>query len=65
MNEIPVSQKYILTVEEASAYFHIGVNRLRRLISQHRDADWVLWNNTHATIKRLKFERYIDAQNAI
>ena len=65
MTEIPVCQKYILTVEEAAAYFHIGVNRLRRLISQHRDADWVLWQNTHATIKRQKFERFIDSLNAI
>lgn len=63
--EVPVWQKYVLSVEEAAAYFHIGVNRLRRLISQHKNADWLLWNQTHAQIKRCKFEQFIDSVNAL
>lgn len=43
----------------------IGINRLRKLIHQHKDADWVLWNQTHAQIKRKKFEQYIDSINSI
>ena len=63
--EIPVSEKYVLSLEEASLYFHIGINRLRKLVSQHKDADWVLWIQTHAVIKRKKFEQYIDALNTL
>lgn len=63
--EIPVSEKYVLSLEEASLYFHIGINRLRKLVTQHKDADWVLWIQTHAAIKRKKFEQYIDALNTL
>lgn len=64
-NDIPICEKYVLSVEEASKYFRIGVNRLRKLIHQHKDADWVLWNQTHAQIKRVKFEQFIDSINSI
>ena len=30
-NDIPVWEKYTLTIEEASKYFRIGENKLRRL----------------------------------
>ena len=63
--EIPVWEKYVLSTEEASSYFNIGINKLRRLINDHKDADWVLWNASHACIKRLKFERFIDSINAV
>lgn len=62
---IPICEKYVLSVEEASLYFHIGVNRLRRLINQHKTADWVLWNQSHARIKRKKFEQFIDSLNTL
>ena len=63
--DIPICEKYILSVEEAAAYFHIGVNRLRRLIKENNSADWVLWNQTHASIKRKKFEQFIDSINTL
>ena len=63
--KIPICEKYVLSVEEAALYFHIGVNRLRKLISQHKTADWVLWNQTHAKIKRKKFEQFIDSLNTL
>ena len=28
---VPIHEKYLLTMKEASAYFNIGVKRLRRL----------------------------------
>ena len=63
--EIPFWEKYVLSLEEASLYFHIGINRLRSLVSEHKNADWILWINTHANIKRKKFEQYIDSLNAL
>ena len=33
-NDIPVWEKYTLTIEEASKYFRIGENKLRRLAEE-------------------------------
>ena len=63
--EIPFWEKYVLSIEEASLYFHIGINRLRSLVNEHKNADWILWINTHAGIKRKKFEQFIDSLNAL
>ncbi len=63
--EIPFWERYTLSIEEAAAYFRIGENKLRKLVSENPNADFVLWNNTRAQIKRKKFENYIDRINLI
>ena len=63
--EIPFWEKYTLSIEEAAAYFRIGENKLRKIVSENPDADFILWNNTRAQIKRKKFEDYIDSINVI
>lgn len=65
MIEIPIWEQYTLSIEEAAAYFKIGENKLRRIISENRDADFILWNGTRAQIKRKKFEEYVDKLSAI
>ena len=60
MREIPVSEKYTLTVGEAAAYFRIGENKLRRLIADNPGADYLLWNGVRAQFKRKKFEEFVD-----
>jgi hypothetical protein len=60
MIELHPAEKYTLSLEEAAAYFHIGINKLRRLISNNEEADWVLRNGSHTYIKRVKFEQLID-----
>ena len=62
---IPVWEKHMLSTEEASEYFHIGINKLRRIISLNPTAEWVLWNGSHAYIKRQKFEQFIDRIDSI
>ena len=62
---VPVWNKYLLTLEEASSYFHIGINKMRRLVTQNKNASWVLWNSNRALIKRKTFEEYIDRINAL
>lgn len=63
--EIPLWQKYTLTVEEASRYFRIGQAKLRRMISENEDADFILWNGNRPQIKRKLFEEYVDQLNVI
>lgn len=65
MVEIPIWKKYTLSIEEAAAYFRIGENKLRKIIAENPDADFVLWNGTRSQIKRKKFEEYIDKLNVI
>lgn len=63
--EIPLWQKYTLTVEEASRYFRIGQAKLRRIISENEDADFILWNGNRPQVKRKLFEEFVDKLNVI
>jgi excisionase family DNA binding protein len=62
---VPIWEKYTLSIEEAAAYFNIGEGRIRNMINENKNADYVMWKGTHAQIKRLKFEKYIDSVNVI
>ena len=62
---IPPWERYTLSVEEAAIYFRIGENKLRKIISENQDADFILWNGNRPQIKRKKFEIYIDGLKAI
>lgn len=63
--QIPFWERYTLTIQEASQYFRIGENKLRKIVSENKDADFVLWNGTRPQIKRTKFERFVDRLNLI
>ena len=65
MPQIPFWQRYTMSVEEASQYFRIGENKLRRIISENKDADFLLWNGKRPQIKRILFEKYIDRCEAV
>ena len=65
MTQIPFWERYTMSAEEAAAYFRVGENKLRKLISEDNDADYILWNGNRPQIKRKKFEEYIDRHNLI
>ena len=65
MKEVPISEKYTLTVEEAAAYFRIGENKLRKIIADDPRAEYILWNGVRAQIKRRLFESFIDKACAV
>ncbi|MBR3246251.1 MAG: excisionase [Parasporobacterium sp.] len=64
-DRIPIWEKYTLSVEEAAVYFRIGEAKLRRLISENADADYILWNGNRPQIKRRLFGKFIDCCGAI
>lgn len=64
-SSIPFWECYTMSVEEAASYFRVGINKLRRIISEDANADFILWNGNRAQIKRRKFEEYIDRCNEI
>ena len=59
-SDVPIWEKYTLTIEEAAQYFRVGENKLRKIVSENKDADYILWNGTRPQIKRVLFEHYID-----
>ncbi len=63
--DIPFWQRYTMTVEEASAYFRIGENKMRKLIRDNPEADYLLWNGNRPQIKRSMFEKTIDRLSTI
>lgn len=63
--KVPIWQKYTLTIEEAAAYFRIGENKLRLIISQNPNAEYLLWNGNRVQIKRVMFEKFIDGLEAV
>ena len=64
-NDIPIWQKYTLSIEEASRYFRIGEKKLRRLAKENHDANWLIMNGNRLQIKRKQFEKVIDELEVI
>lgn len=60
---VPIWEKYALTIYEAAEYFNIGEHRLRQLVRENRQADFVLWIGTKVEIKRELFEKFLDEIN--
>ena len=58
--DVPIWEKYTLTIEEASKYFRIGEKKLRKLAEENLDAGWVIVNGNRVQIKRKQFEKIID-----
>ena len=63
MQEVPLNQKYTLTIKEASQYFNIGIKKLRRL-SEPLDEeetlpDYAVWSGNRFLIIRHLFEKHL------
>ena len=56
--EVPIYKKSNLTLEEAAAYFNIGVNKLRQLTDDDK-CPFVLWVGSKRLIKRKKMDEYL------
>lgn len=56
---VPIWEKSNLTLEEAAAYFGIGINKLRELTND-ANCTFVLWCGSKRLIKRKKLEEYLE-----
>lgn len=65
MTDLPIWEKYTLTVEEAAKYFRIGETKLRKLADENPSANWLMMNGNRIQIKRKQFEKWIDSLDAI
>ena len=58
MNNIPLNEKYTLTIKEAAAYFNIGVKKMSRLAEEHTSSFSIYSGNRYLII-RTKFEEFL------
>jgi len=61
---VPIWEKANLSLEEAAAYFGIGVNKLRDMTNAEA-CPYVLWNGSKRLIKRKALERYLEHSYSI
>lgn len=63
-DKVPVWEKASLSLEEAAAYFGIGINKLRDM-SNDENCPFVLWNGSKWLIKRKTLEKYLESSYSI
>ena len=61
---VPIWEKANLSMEEAAAYFGIGINKLREMTNED-NCPIVLWNGSKRMIKRKAFEKFLEAAYSI
>ena len=64
-NEIPYWEKYMLTLREAAEYFHIGEKKMRQIVDDNMDANFLLESGNRIMIKRKLCEEYLDRATVI
>ena len=65
MIEIPYWEKYMLTLREAAEYFHISEKKMRQIVDENMDANFLLTSGNRVMIKRKLFEEYLNAASVI
>lgn len=65
MGDLRISEKYMLTVREAVAYFGIGEKKLRRMIDEDIEHRFHLMNGSKIMIRRADLEKYLNSVSAI
>ena len=61
---IPVNEKYALTIKEAAAYFNIGIKKMRRL-AEDQMGDFAVLSGNRYLIIRTKFEEFLKETSTI
>jgi len=56
--EVPIKDKYLLTIREAGAYFGLGTKLLRRMAEENAGGFAIMIGNRYMII-RTRFEEYI------
>ena len=63
--ELPLSQRFTLTLKEASQYFHIGEKKLRKMAAEDPGAGFLLHNGRKVLIIREEFEQFLRQTSCI
>lgn len=63
--QIPIWEKYALTIKEASEYYNIAETKLREFVMSNRTKPFVLKAGGRLLVKRKVFEVFLDQNNII
>ena len=55
--DVPIWEKYTLTIEEAAKYFRIGENKLRKLVEENPTANWVILNGNVFRLSAIRLKK--------
>lgn len=58
-NKISLSEKFLLSFEEAAKYFGIGEQKLRNMASLEENPKWVIQSGYRRLIKRVLLEEVL------
>lgn len=61
---MPINEKYMLTIREASVYFNIGVKKMRRL-AEDNTGRFAVFSGNRYLIVRAKFEKFVEECSAL
>ena len=62
--QVPIHNKFALTVKEAAEYFNIGEHRIREL-TDVKNCTFVLFVGSKRLIKRTEFEKFLVHQYSL
>ena len=62
---IPIWEKIMLTVEEASEYSNIGINRLQAMLNKPGCTFVIFVGKGKRLVKRKEFEKYLEKTREI
>lgn len=64
---VPVWERFLLTIKEASMYFNIGENKLHKIANEYVDSEFkfVIQNGGRMMINRGKFEEFLNNTTSI
>lgn len=63
--QIPVWEKYALTIKEAAEYYNVAETKLREFAMSNRTKPFVLKAGCRLLLKRKVFEAFLDQNNVI
>lgn len=65
--KISLSEKFLLTIKEASIYFNIGENKLYKIAAEHMESEFrfIIQNGSRMMINRKKFEEFLNNSTSI
>lgn len=64
---VPIWERFLLTIKEASIYFNLGENKMHRIANEYVDSDYkfVVQNGGRTMIKRKMFEDFLNQTTSI
>lgn len=64
---VPIGEKYLITIKESTQYFNIGEKKLRRIIAENRNAKecFTVCIGNKILVNRSKFEIFLNNTTAL